>query len=54
MPAFLVGDDSSSSSDEDDLDLLFLETGFAHWSRQLESKLHFEDLSELQCEEMFR
>ena len=50
----MLYDDSSSTSDEDELDLLFLKTGFHTRSRRLESKLHLEDLSEIQCEEMFR
>ena len=48
----MLYDDSSSSSIGDDLDLLFLEIGFHTRSRRLESKLHLEGLSEMQCEEM--
>ena len=61
---FLQGDDlemilhdDSSSSDEDDLDLLLLNTtatGFLDRSREYESRLHLDDLSAIQCEEMFR
>ena len=53
----MLHDDSSSSSDEDDLDLLLLDcldTGFRARSRIFESRLHLADLSEIQCEEMFR
>ena len=50
----LYDDDSSSdSSEEEDLDVLFVVTAFGE-SRMLNKKLNIADLSEVQCEEMFR
>ena len=50
----LYDDESSSdSSDEEDLDVLFFETAFGE-RRILNKKLNIADLSEVQCEEMFR
>lgn len=49
-------DDSSSSSDssdEDDLDLLLFHSMFPD-DKQDFPKINIEDLSEFQCEEMFR
>ena len=44
---------SSDSSDEEDLDVLFVVTAFGE-GRILNKKLNIADLSEFQCEEMFR
>ena len=44
---------SSDSSDEEDLDVLFVVTAFGE-RRILNKKLNIADLSEVQCEEMFR
>ena len=44
---------SSDSSDEEDLDVLFVVTAFGE-RRILNKKLNITDLSEVQCEEMFR
>ena len=50
----LYDDDSSSdSSDEEDLDLLFLDAAFGE-TRTLDKRPNIADLSEIQCEEMFR
>jgi len=50
----LYDDESSSdSSDEEDLDVLFVVTAFGE-RRILNKKLNIADLSEVQCEEMFR
>ena len=45
--------EGSSSSDEDDLDLLFLDAAFPE-PRLLGHRLNIEDLSEVDCEQMFR
>jgi len=52
----MLYDDSSSnsdSSDDDDLDVLFRETAFGE-KRSLGEKLNLADITEVQCEEMFR
>ena len=46
-------DRSSDSSNEEDLDLMFIETAFAE-SRALNKRLSIADLCEVQCVEMFR
>ena len=54
LTVLLYDDDSSSdSSDEEDLDLLFLDAVFAE-TRTLDKRPNIADLSEIQCEEMFR
>ena len=45
--------DSSSTSSDADLDILLLEAAFPQ-QRQLGSRLNIEDVSEMDCEEMFR
>ena len=51
----MLYDDESSSdlSDEEDLDVLYVVTAFGE-RRILNKKLNIADLSEVQCEEMFR
>ena len=49
----LYDESSSDSSDEEDLDVLFVVTAFGE-RRILNKKLNIADLSEVQCEEMFR
>jgi len=44
---------SSSDSDSDDMDLLFFDAAFAE-SQPLGKRLHIDDVSETQCEQMFR
>ena len=44
---------STSSSSEDDLDLLLLEFAFAP-KRVSQARIHIDDLSDLECEELFR
>ena len=44
---------SSDSSDEEDLDLLFLKAGFGE-TQTLDKRPNIADLSEIQCKEMFR
>jgi len=54
LTVMLYDDESSSdSSDEEDLDVLFVVTAFGE-RRILNKKLNIADLSEVQCEEMFR
>ena len=54
LTVLLYDDDSSSdSSDEEDLDLLFLDAAFGE-TRTLDKRPNIADLSEIQCEEMFR
>ena len=56
MTVLSYEDDSSSSSDssdEDDLDLLLFHSMFPDGKQDF-SKMNIEDLSEFQCEEMFR
>ena len=54
LTVMLYDDGSSSdSSDEEDLDVLFVVTAFGE-RRILNKKLNIADLSEVQCEEMFR
>ena len=54
LTVLLYDDESSSdSSDEEDLDVLFVVTAFGE-RRILNKKLNIADLSEVQCEEMFR
>ena len=43
----------SSSSDEDDLDILLVEMAFAH-KVYLGRRLNLQDLSDSECEQMFR
>ena len=43
----------SSSSDEDDMEILLLEMAFAP-KLQLPPRIHLEDISEIDCENMFR
>lgn len=49
----VCGDSSDSSIDEDDIDLLFLNAMFPSMEHSF-SKLILDDLSESQCEDMFR
>ena len=49
----LCGDSSDSSSDEDDIDLLFLDSMFPSMELTV-PKLILDNLSEGQCEDMFR
>ena len=49
----LLDSSSSDSSDEDDMDLLLLEVAFAE-RRQLGNKLNLADISDVDCEQMFR
>ena len=44
---------TSSSSEEDDLDLLLLEFAFVP-KRVTRARTHIDDLSDLECEELFR
>ena len=54
LTVMLYDDESSSdSSDEEDFDVLFVVTAFGE-RRILNKKLNIADLSEVQCEEMFR
>ena len=45
--------DDDSSSDSSDEDLLFLDAAFGE-TRTLDKRPNIADLSEIQCEEMFR
>ena len=54
LTVMLYEDDSSSNlCDEEDFDVLFVVTAFGE-RRILNKKLNIADLSEVQCEEMFR
>lgn len=46
-------DSSNSSSDEEDLDLVFVDVAFGE-GRELHSRPNILDFTEIECEEMFR
>ena len=56
MTVMLCDDNSSTSnsSSDDDLDLLLLENMFPPSIKLNVPRLNIEDLSDIQCEEMFR
>ena len=46
--------DDSDSSEEDDLDMIFLDYVFPKTTRSDAPRINLEDLTESQCQEVFR